>query len=69
VNTPLNTLYEHRQDAEETTFGRRIQLGEEHQKGDKYDDLTTGKWELVPDALIGKVVEENSKSIFIRPAK
>ena len=63
----MNEQRQHPLNATETVSGRRIQPGGTLKRGDVYDS-TTGKWEAVPEGLVGNVVEKGHGAILIRPA-
>lgn len=49
-------------------FGRQLESAEVIQMGDLYNSAS-GKWELVPKQFVDSVVKNNTRTIFIRPAK
>lgn len=59
--------HEHPLDPNEKVIGRPLVPGETFQSGDVYDSRTTRKWKQVPYYLIGKVVPEKHREVYIRP--
>jgi hypothetical protein len=64
----MNKAHLHPLEVAETVFGRVLQVGETLQKGDIYDS-TTGKWEPIPEGILGSLVREKHAAILIRPAR
>lgn len=61
-----DTCHSHPQDAGKRVFGRALMPGEVLQKGDMYGS-STGKWELVPEQLLGNEIRKGHGAILIRP--
>lgn len=47
-------------------FGRRLQVGETIQEGDRYDSID-GNWKPTGPFMVGKLIGEGTADIWVRP--